>query len=190
MIEFDYNWHLLVRQSENTHQNIENVMSTSSDTKAWSPRTQKLVLWTVGILGFLGLLYYNYVSFFGGLMSADPASADCIKTNAIITDIHASGGGSRKSRETYFMSYEYKVNEQTINGKEEVTYSIYSRSRLNGEIEICYMKDKIGRSAVIGNDVRGQDLIYVFILDLAFVIVVVMVIRAGFKRRKKAALVA
>ena len=162
-------------------------MSTTTETKTWSKGKRMLVLGGIGLAAVLLLVYWNYTTFFGGLMSADPKSPDCVPTMGIVTDIHAAGGGSKKSRETYHMTYEYKVGDNTFKEKEEVTYSIYSRSRLGAEVESCYMKDKPSRSAVIGNDVRGQSYFIVVLADLAILIALVLVIRAGIKRRKKAA---
>ncbi len=165
-------------------------MSTTTETKTWSKGKRILVMGGIGLAAVLILVYWNYTTFFGGLMSADPSSPDCIKTMGIVTDIHASGGGSKKSRETYHMTYEYKVDGKSYDEKEEVTYAIYNRTRLGSEVEVCYMKDKPSRSAVIGNDVRGQSYFIVVLADLAVLIALVLVIRAGIKRRKKEALAA
>ena len=97
-------------------------MSTTTETKTWSKGKRMLVLGRIGLAAVLLLVYWNYTTFFGGLMSADPKSLDCVPTMGIVTDIHAAGGGSKKSRETYHMTYEYKVGDNTFKEKEEVTY--------------------------------------------------------------------
>jgi hypothetical protein len=160
-------------------------MSTTTETKTWSKGKRRLVLGGIGLTAVLLLVYWNYTTFFGGLMSADPKSIDCIPTRAIVTDIHASGGGSKKSRETYHMTYQYKVNDQTFTEKDEVTYAIYNRMRLGADVEICYMKEKPSRSAVIGNDVRGQSYFIVLLVDLVIVIALVLIVRSWFTRKKK-----
>lgn len=159
-------------------------MASDAEVKPASKGTAKLIIW--GGLGavLLGILIWNYVTFAGGLWSADTSSPDCIKTKGIVTDIHAASG-SRKTKETYFLSFEYKVEGETYDEKEQVTYTIYNRTRLGDEVEICYMKDHPGRAAVIGNDIRGENAFWVIIADLAVIVVIVMLIRAWFKRRKR-----
>jgi hypothetical protein len=162
-------------------------MSSSPQDKSWSPRTQKLVLWGFGLVVVLALVYWNYTTFVGGIWSADTNSPDCIKTKGIVTDIHASGGSARKSVETYYLSYEYKVGGETYDNKEQVTFNLYNRVRLHDEVDICYMKDHPSRAAAFGNDVRGENYFIVFITDLAFLIVVFLIIRSMIRQRKKAA---
>ncbi|HEX2900959.1 MAG TPA: hypothetical protein VHS96_14675, partial [Bacteroidia bacterium] len=88
-------------------------MSTNPESKTWSKGKRMLVMGGIALLAILILVYWNYSTFFGGLGSADPKSPDCIKVKGIVTDIHAAGGGSKKTRETYHMTYEYKVNGET-----------------------------------------------------------------------------
>jgi hypothetical protein len=137
----------------------------------------------IAVVAFLLLAYWNYDTFFGGMLRADASSPDCIKTEGTVTDVHASKGG-RKTRDTYHMTYDYRVEGKTYSTKEEVTYNIFNRVKLNDRVEVCYMKDHPGRSAVVGNDIRGERGFLVILVDVAVVIVVVIVIRAGIKRRR------
>ncbi len=161
-------------------------MTTPAQDKSWSPRTQKIVLWSFGLLIVLLLGYWNYSTFVGGLWSANPKSPDCIKTMGIVTDIHASGGSNRKSSETYHLTYEYKVDGKGFDNKEQVTFNVFNRVTLGEEVEICYMKDHPSRAAVIGNDIQGENYFIVFLTDLAFLGFVFMIIRHTVRARKKA----
>lgn len=163
-------------------------MSTTPQDKSWSPRTQKIVLWSFGFAVLLALFYWNYTTFVGGLWSADPDSPDCKRIKGIVTDIHASGGtGSRRSAETYYLSYEYQVDGESYSNKERVTFNVFNRTRLHDEIEICYMKDHPGRVAVIGNDVDGESYFIVFVTDLAFFGFIFLIIRHRIRQRRKKA---
>jgi hypothetical protein len=145
------------------------------------------IVWIGLTVALLALLTWNYTTFAGGLWSADTDSPDCIKVQAIVTDIHASGGNSRKaSQETYSISYDYTVDGKTYDNKEKVDYNVYHRTRLGGEVEICYMKDHPGRAAVIGNDTSGDTAFYVVLADIGALIAIVLLIRDWMRRRRKA----
>jgi hypothetical protein len=135
----------------------------------------------------LGLAFWNYTTFAGGLFSADTDSPDCIKVVGTVTDIHASVGSARKARETYYISYDYQVEGKTYSEKEQVTYNIYNRTRLHDDIEVCYMKDHPSRSGVVGNDIKGETAFIVIIADIVFLVLAFIIIRSAIKQRRKAA---
>lgn len=162
-------------------------MSTPAQDKSWSPRTQKIVLWSFGFAVTLVLFYWNYSTFVGGLWSADPSSPDCIHTKGLVTDVHASGGSSRKSQETYFITYEYQVDGESYDNKEQVTFNLFNRTKLHDEVDICYMKDHPGRSAALGNDVKGESYFIVVVTDIAFLVVIFLILRSAIRSRRKAA---
>lgn len=83
------------------------------------------------------------------------------------------------------MSYEYTVGDETYEEKSEVTYGIYGRTRLGDPIEVCYMKDHPGRSAVVGNDVAGRSMVILLLVDVGVVAVLFLLLRAWIKGRRK-----
>ena len=159
--------------------------NTSVKSGQWSPAKRKLIVFLSFTVIFLVLAYYNYSTFGTGFFSADPESADCIRANGLVTEIYASGGSSRKSRESYYLSYEYKVDGETYSSKDRVDYNIYNSTRLGAKVEICYMKDKPKRAAVIGNDIKGQDAFMVILVDLGVLAVIAFVIYRAIRKRKK-----
>ena len=161
-------------------------MADTPQDKSWSPRTQRIILSSFATVVTLVLLYWNYSTFATGFWEADPDSPDCIKIQAMVTDVHASGGtSSRKSVETYFMSYEYEVDGQKFSNKEQITFNVFNRCKVNKPVEICYMKDKPARSAVLRNDVKGESYFIVFLVDVAFIVVVFLIIRSTIRQRRK-----
>lgn len=159
-----------------------------SNDKSWSPRTQKLVLGGFALIVTLGLLYWNYSTFGTGFWSADPSSPDCIRVQARVKEVHGnSGTSSHRTVETYFMTYEYEVAGQVFSNKEQITFNVFNRSRVDEPIEICYMKDHPDRAAVIGNDVKGENYFIVLLVDIAFVVAVVFIIRSEIRNRRKIA---
>jgi hypothetical protein len=161
-------------------------MSTPSDSKSWSPRTQKIILWSFGAVVLLGLLYWNYTSFASGLWEADPSSPDCIKIKGVVKEIH-SNPSTRKTQETFYMTYTYQVGAESFENKEKITMNVFNRYKVNDPVDICHMKNHPSRSAILNNDVKGEDFIYVFLADIVFLVFVGMIIRHTIRERKKAA---
>lgn len=158
--------------------------SSTQPEKKWNAKRLQFIVFG---LGFLLLAYWNFNTFSGGLFSAHPDSPDCIRTSGIVTEVYASGGSSRRAKENYHLRYVYEVNGEEYESREVVDYTIYTNTRLGSKLEVCYMKDKPGRSAIIGNDAKGSSAFYVVLTDLAVLALIVYVIYAGIKRRRKAA---
>lgn len=157
----------------------------NAEVKPWSPATQKWVIASVLTLAIVGLLYWNYSTFWGGIGSANTASPDCIATKAKVIDVHGSGNVN-KSRSSYYVSYQYAVDGQQFENKEQVTLNVYNRTRLDEDIEICYMKRDPGTAAILGNDIRGENAIIVILADLALLIVIGLAIRSRLKKGRQA----
>ncbi len=147
----------------------------------------KLIFGVMLAMLVVGLVFWNYTTFGGGIWSADRDSPDCIKVQATVTEVYAKSGDVKKKNERYFVTFEYLADGETYSDDEQITYDIFHRLHLGGPIEICYMKDHPGRSAVMGNNLNAQQVFYVILIDFIFVVIVWLVIRAMWMRRKKAA---
>jgi hypothetical protein len=145
----------------------------------------RLIIWGgLGIV-FLGILWWNYTTFVGSPWSADPNSTDCIKSQGVVTDIHASGGSARKSKETYHLTFEYTVDGESYDSKEQVTYNLFAGISLGDQVDICYMKDHPGRAAVLGNDIGGENALIVLLADIGVLVAIVLIVGAAVRQRKK-----
>jgi hypothetical protein len=158
--------------------------NSANPEKKWNVKRLQFIVFGIA---FLLLAYWNINTFTGGLFSAHPDSPDCIRTNGIVTEVYASGGSSKRPKENYHLRYVYEVDGEEYESREQVDYTIYTNTRLGTKIEVCYMKDKPGRSAIIGNDVKGSNAFYVILADLFVIGLIAYVIYAGIKRRRKAA---
>lgn len=158
----------------------------AADTSGqWSEKQRKRIFFVAFAVIFLVLGYWNYTTFVGDIFDANPDSADCISRMATITDVHSGGGTSRnKSRDSYFVSYSYEVDGKDYEGKERVDDNVYSRSKVGGELEICSMKDHPDRSAVVGNDIKGQDAFFVVLVDIGAIALILFVIYTGIRKKK------
>lgn len=161
--------------------------ANSEKSGQWSKGKIRLFQVSVLLVSFLLLAYWNVNTFTGGIFAAHPESPDCLRTNAIVSEIDASGGSARKPRENYYITYEYEVAGEEYDNRERVDYNIYNSTKLGAKIEICYMKDHPGRSGIIGNDIKGQDSLWVILVDLGVIALIVFVIYFAIKKRKKVA---
>jgi hypothetical protein len=130
-------------------------------------------------------MYWNYATFVGGIWSADPTDPDCIRTQGKVVDIRIAKGNSKGTMDTYYIVYTYTVGGNAFENDEKVTFNLFNRLTLNGNVDICYMKDHPSRSAAIGNDVRGEDGFLVVLVDIAFLVIMFLIFRHMWRGRRK-----
>lgn len=159
--------------------------ATSPDKSGqWSDKQRKTIFFVAFTVIILVLGYWNYKTFAAGFFEANPSSADCIAQVGEVIDMHSGGGSARKSRESYFVSYTYTAGGVQYEGKQRVDDNVYNRTKIGAEIEICAMKDNPERSAIIGNDIKGEDAFMVVLVDIGAVALLIFVIATGLREKK------